>query len=145
MMGQGPTTTVAILGGAVVGRALMLLLRGLGYNAEFTEVYPTGPVEEPLDGVDVLLLAPGLSNDPREAFLSVMRSTLKTERIPVLALSTDPAKALAKARGDGSVVVAWPTRIEHLTREIEATLASARSSNEQGALSICGCGQRCCC
>ncbi len=87
MTGQGPTK-VAILDEAVVGGALMLLLRGLGYNAKFMEVYPTGPVEESLDGVDVLLLlASSLSNDQREAFLKVLRSTRKMERIPVLALS----------------------------------------------------------
>lgn len=144
MTGQAPTTVAILGGGAVVGRALALLLRGAGYDAEFVEAHPTGPAQETLDGVDVVLLfrAPGTSAGPWESFLGLARSAPETARTSVLTLTTSPAEALANVRASaGSVVVAWPCRIEALAREIEAALASARSGNEQGELSLCGCGR----
>lgn len=90
-----------------------------------------------LDGVDLLLIAPSLSDGSHEAFLKSTRSTSAPATIPVLILSTTP---LVEAQSDGSAAVPWPTKIENLTREIEAALSSsARSGNEQGAHSICGC------
>lgn len=71
---------IAILGGdAVVGNALCLLLRGDSYHTRIIEEKPTRVVEELLDGVDVLL-APGLSNGPREAILSAMRAPPRRRR-----------------------------------------------------------------
>ena len=56
-----PTTTIAILGSdTVVESAPALLRRGKGYDdTRHFEEDPTGFVEELLDGVDLLLLAPG--------------------------------------------------------------------------------------
>jgi hypothetical protein len=144
MPAPGRSTTIAIIGGtAVVGNALSLLLRGHGYEADaILEEGDGGVAEKLLDGVDVLLLAPGPSDALHEAFLESKRSAPETARIPVLTLSTHPAEETAKVRGDGSVVVPWPNRIENLTREIEAALLLARSANGQGALSVCGCGRR---
>jgi hypothetical protein len=56
-----PTTTIAILGAdTVVGRALCALLEGSGYRTVPIDTYPTGIVDELLDGADLLLLPPGL-------------------------------------------------------------------------------------
>jgi hypothetical protein len=43
------------------------LLREEGYDARLFEAYPTGLMEELLDGVEVLLLAPGLTIGPEIA------------------------------------------------------------------------------
>jgi hypothetical protein len=45
------TTTIAILGAdTVVGRALYVLLEGYGYQTTLLDAYPTGVVDELLDG-----------------------------------------------------------------------------------------------
>ena len=112
-------TTIAILGGnSVAGRALEALLQGVGYDTRLIEDPPEGPPEELLDGVRLLLLAPTLSTEPREAFLAEMGGTLAAANIPVLTLSTTIKEAL----GDGPVIIPWPCRLEDLTRKIEAAL-----------------------
>jgi hypothetical protein len=75
--------------------------------------------------VDLLLLAPGISNGPREGILSVVRDNPTTAQMPVLTLSS----AIGEALGDegGQVVVAWPSSIVELVRQIEAVLAPATS------------------
>jgi hypothetical protein len=114
------SSTIAILGAnTVVGHVLELLLRGIGYEVRIAEDHTTGNVDELLDGVDLLLLAPGLDPDRREAFLGSMGTMAKPTRIPVLELSS----ALRKTLPDRETVsVAWPIRIEELAREIEAAL-----------------------
>jgi hypothetical protein len=65
---QSPTT-IAILGGnPVVGGVLSPLLGGFGYSIRVLETYPSGVVDDLLDGVDALLRAPGLDDGMREAF-----------------------------------------------------------------------------
>lgn len=89
------TTVVAILGpDTLVEDILARLLREKGCDARLLEAYPTGVVDELLDGVDLLLLAPGLKDGVREAFLEAMRSTPKTAAIPVLSLSSTLKQAL---------------------------------------------------
>ncbi len=86
MTRQEPTT-IAILGGdAVVGNALSLLLRGLGYEADVLLDEGHGEAaRELLDGVDVLLLAPAPKDGSHEeALSSLMRSAPETARIPGL-------------------------------------------------------------
>jgi hypothetical protein len=71
---QHQPTTVAILGAhTLVEDILARLLEEEGYDARILEAYPTGVVDELLDGVD--------------AFLSTMRNIPKTAHIPVLSLS----------------------------------------------------------
>ena len=66
-------TTIAILGAdTVVGSALCALLEGSGYQTTPLDSYPTGVVDELLGGADLLLLAPRLDEDAREAFLGAM-------------------------------------------------------------------------
>ena len=55
-------TTVAILStDTVVERALSALLEGSGYKTRPLDTYPTGVVDEMLEGADLLLLAPRLN------------------------------------------------------------------------------------
>ena len=87
-------TTIAILGAdTVVGRALCLLLEGSGYDIRLLDAYPTGIVDELLEGADLLLLAPRLDEGVREAFLGAMgKSTPQKENLPVISLSTRRAR-----------------------------------------------------
>ena len=112
-------TTVAIQGGdPLVGQALEILLRGVGYEVRLLGEPEAFRVEDLLEGVDVLLLGPGLSNGRREDFLGAMASTLETATIPVLSFTPGPKGTLAEE----DRLVPWPCRIEDLSREIEAAL-----------------------
>jgi hypothetical protein len=112
-------TTVAILGGnSVAGRALEALLQGVGYDTRLFEDPLERSLEQLLEGVRLLLLAPTLSVESRETLLAQMGSTLDAANIPVLTLST----TLKEAPGDGPVFIPWPCRLEDLTEKIEAAL-----------------------
>ena len=120
-------TTVAIQGGdPLVGQALEILLRGVGYEVRVLGESEAFQVEDLLEGVDVLLLGPGLANGRREDFLEAMASTLETATIPVLALSPGPKGALSEE----DRLVPWPSRIEDLSRAIEAAV---RANGHLGA------------
>jgi DNA-binding response OmpR family regulator len=117
-------TTIAILGtNTVVNSALSLLLGGAGYDIRRIERDMPGLANGLLEGVDLLLLAPGLSNGPREGVLSVVRDNPTTAQMPVLTLSSAIGEALGNE--GGQVVVAWPIPIEELVRRIETVLAPA--------------------
>ena len=119
--------TVAILGiNSVVNSALSLLLNGAGYDVRRIERDMPGLANGLLEGVDLLLLAPGISHGPREGILSAVRDNPTTAHTPVLTLSSVIGEAFS---GDesGQEVVAWPSPIEELARRIEAVLAPAPS------------------
>ena len=103
-----PTTTVAIVGANTVVESTL-----------------AGVVEEQLDGVDLVLLSPGLTSGAWEALLGALRSTPQRStanpRIRVIALCTP----MREAPLDGEVVrsVPWPIPFERLVGEIEAMLA----------------------
>jgi DNA-binding response OmpR family regulator len=121
---QQPTTVVAVLGtNSVVNSALALLLKSAGYDIRRIERDMPGLANGLLEGVDLLLLAPGLSNGPREGVLSVVRDNPTTAQMPVLTLSSAIGEALGNE--GGQVVVAWPIPIEELVRRIETVLAPA--------------------
>ena len=74
-------TTIAILGAdTVVGRALGALLENSGYDTTPLDAYPTGVVDELLDGADLLLLVPRLDEGVREAFLGAMGKSTPQKR-----------------------------------------------------------------
>jgi len=103
----------------VAGRALDALLQGVGYDTRLIEDPPENSPEEYLDGVRLLLLAPTLSAESRQTLLSEIDGTLKASDIPVLTLSTGLKEALC----DGRASIAWPCRLEDLTKKIEATVS----------------------
>jgi hypothetical protein len=108
----------------VVNSALSLLLSGAGYDTRRIERDLPGLANGLLEGVDLLLLAPGISHGPREDVLTTVRDNPTTAHTPVLTLSS----ALGEALGDESgEVVAWPSPIEELARRIEAVLGPAPS------------------
>ena len=117
-----PTTTVAILGAdTVVGRALCALLEGFGYQTTPLDAYPTGIVDELLEGADLLLLAPRLEGGVREAFLGAMgKSAPQRASMPVIALTTALEEDLPEK--EGVLRVPWPCETKVLVQRIEATL-----------------------
>jgi hypothetical protein len=115
--------TIAILGAdTVVGRALCALLEGSGYQTTPLDAYPTGIVDELLEGADLLLLAPRLDEGVREAFVGAMgKSTPQKADMPVIALHTalEEEDLLEK---EGVIRVPWPCKTRVLVERIEAAL-----------------------
>jgi hypothetical protein len=119
------STTIAIVGAVtMVGNALFILLEGAGYEVKRLEAsYPTGLVDELLDGVDALLLAPDLSDDAREAFLGAIRRIApKRQTVAVLTLLyayDGTAVGELVVLDDQTACVPWTSNIEELARRIE--------------------------
>jgi hypothetical protein len=115
-------TNLAVLGGdPSIGRALELLLGGVGYDVCFLPHTVGEDLGELLDGVHLVLLAPALGPDAREALLSGVRRTPNLATLPVAALMSDLDEA---PRGDGlAAYIPWPCRTAELSREIEDVLS----------------------
>ena len=83
--------------------------------------YPTGVVDELLEGADLLLLAPRLDKGVRESFLGAMgKSAPQTADMPVIALSTTLEEGLPEK--EGVLRVPWPCETKVLVERIEAAL-----------------------
>jgi hypothetical protein len=126
-------TTIAILGAdTVVGSALRALLEGSGYRTTPLDSYPTGIVDELLEGADLLLLTPRLDEDVRESFLGAMgKSAPQMADMPVIALSSTLEEGLPEK--EGVLRVPWPCETKALVQRIEATLAG---ESPAGALAV---------
>jgi hypothetical protein len=92
-------------------------------------------MDERLDGVNVLLVVPGLKNGAREAFLEAVRSTQESAAIPVLPLSSALKLALLDELAAGA---SWRSLFEELVGQIGAALQRAAAS--AGALVVEGSG-----
>jgi hypothetical protein len=120
------TTTIAILGTeALCEDILARLLEREGYHVRHLEAYPTDPMDERLDGMDVLLVVPGLKDGAREAFLEAVRSTQESAAIPVLTLPATLKLALLDELSAGA---SWRTLFEELVGQIGAALQRAAAS-----------------
>jgi hypothetical protein len=124
-----PTTTIAILGcDTVVGRSLSVLLEGSGYQTTLLEAYPTGVVDELLDGADLLLLTPRVDQGVREAFLGAMgKRTPQKAEMPVIALHTALEEELPEK--EGVISVPWPCETRVLVDHIEVALLEAQAAS----------------
>jgi hypothetical protein len=101
-----PKTTVAIFAeDRLTSQALALLLEGVGYDARILDA-PSAS----LDGVEVVLLMPSLSDDD---------SAKAT--VPILSLSQIQEGRLGNQTGS----VPWPCSMQTLTEAIEAVLVPA--------------------
>src|SRR5215213_9313567 len=118
-----PATTIAILGAdTVVGSALCALLEDFGYRTTPIGSYPSGVVDELLDGADLLLLAPRLDGGAVEAFLGAMgKSAPQRADVPVIALSTAVEEGLPEK--EGVLRVPWPCETKALVQRIEVALS----------------------
>jgi hypothetical protein len=115
-------TTIAILGcDTVVGRSLSVLLEGSGYKTTLLDAYPTGIVDELLEGAHLLLLTPRVDQGVREAFLGAMgKSTPQKAEMPVIALHTALEEEIPEK--EGVISVPWPCETKVLVDHIEAAL-----------------------
>jgi hypothetical protein len=122
-------TTIAILGcDTVVGRSISVLLEGSGYNTRLLDSYPTGVVDELLEGAHLLLLTPRVDQGVREAFLGAMgKSTPQKADLPVIALSTSVEEAPPEE--EGVIRVPWPSETKDLVDHIEAALLDAQAAS----------------
>jgi hypothetical protein len=120
---------IAILGcDTVVGRSLSVLLESHGYNTVLLDSYPTGVVDELLDGAHLLLLTPRVDQGVREALLGAMgKSTPQKADMPVIALRT----ALEKDPPEKEEVISvpWPCETKVLVDHIEAALLDAPATS----------------
>jgi hypothetical protein len=114
--------TIAILGtDTVVGRSLCVLLEGSGYETTLLDSYPTGVVDELLEGADLLLLTPRVDEGVREAFLGAMgKSTPQKAEMPVIVLYTALEEDLPEK--EAVISVPWPCETKLLVDRIEAAL-----------------------
>ena len=124
-----PITTIAILGSdTVVGRSLSVLLEGSGYQTTLLDSYPTGVVDELLDGAHLLLLTPRVDEGVRQAFVGAMgKSTPQKADMPVIALSTAVEEDLPEK--EGVISVPWPCETKVLVDRIEAALLDLPASS----------------
>jgi hypothetical protein len=98
-----------------------LLLEGSGYETTLLDSYPTGIVEELLDGAHLLILTPRVDESVREAFVGAMgKSTPQKGRMPVIALHTAPEESLPER--EGVIRVPWPCETKVLVDHIEDAL-----------------------
>ena len=112
----------------MVGRALRVLLEGDGYQTTLLDSYPTGIVDELLEGAHLLLLTPGVDGGVREAFLGAMgKSTPQKADIPVITLSTATEERMPEEEGVKSVP--WPCETKVLVDHIEAALLDAPAAS----------------
>jgi hypothetical protein len=124
-----PTTTIAILGcDTVVGRSISVLLESSGYKTTLLDSYPTGVVDELLEGAHLLILTPRVDKGVREAFLGAMGKRVPQKAdMPVIALSTDTEEDLPEK--EGVISVPWPCETKDLVEHIEAALLDAPAAS----------------
>ena len=118
----GHAATVAVLGGnPIVGRALELLLRGVGYDVRLLGSPGEGELGALLEGTNLLLLAPMLDAATSRKIMDEIRNVSALAALPVLALVTAPSED--PIEGGRASQVPWPCRTVELAREIEAALS----------------------
>lgn len=133
-MNHQRSTTIAILGSDTLAEGILArLLEREGYATRILEADLTVVVGELLDGVDVLLLAPGLDAGLRRALVEAMRSNPKTAHIQTLSISAALKQALLD---ELSANASWRSLFEVLVGQLGAALeraaASARASVVDG-------------
>jgi hypothetical protein len=101
-----------------------VLLEGHGYKTTLLDSYPTGIIDELLEGAQLLILTPRADEGVREAFLGAMGKRIPQRAdIPVIALSTAPEGELPEKERVQSVP--WPCETKVLVDHIEAALLDA--------------------
>jgi hypothetical protein len=124
---------LTVWGDSIVGQALVLLLRGADYEANFLHAsLPDKPIS--LEGSQLLVLTPTphLSTEKRDALLaSFFGSTPSAAEIPVLELTISPSKEAREGQAPNEsswYEVPWPCRINELEQWIETALSASPPS-----------------
>ncbi len=129
-------TTIAILGPDTMVEAILArLLHKEGYATRLLDPNTTGVADELIDGVDALLLTPGLDAEMSGAFLETMRSTPKTAAIPALSLSSALKLAMLDELGASA---SWRSFFDELVGQIGAALQRAAASARALVAHDCG-------
>ena len=120
-MSEKEKPTIAILGtDTAVGQAISLLLREEGYEIRKVDASQSGPPDDLMEGVDLLLIPPDLIHRRCEESLAALRERHERIGVPVLSLTAVKEGLL---HDEGEVrVVPWPITIEELARDIEGAL-----------------------
>ena len=104
-----------------------MLLEGSGYETTLLDAYPTGIVDDLLEGAHLLILTPRVDEGVREAFLGAIgKKTPQKADMPVIALSTTTEENLPK---EGVISVPWPCETKVLVDHIEAALSVRATSS----------------
>ncbi len=117
---------LAIWGEPIAGQALVLLLRGSGYEAKFVPALPSSELPL-LNNIHLLVLTPTpqLSAEERETLLASLlrRNTLGSTKLRVLELVV-PSEETQEGRMRNAAwhEVPWPCSLEKLEQHIEATV-----------------------
>jgi hypothetical protein len=121
---------LTIWGDSIIGKAMVLLLSGVSYEARFLPASPPGePIS--LEGSRLLMLTPTpqLSTEQRDTFLKSLLSNMpRTAKIPVLELTPiSPSEAIREGRvpNESWHKVPWPCRVNDLEQCIEAALSAS--------------------
>jgi DNA-binding response OmpR family regulator len=116
---QAPHTIVILGADAVVENALALLLEGAGYATRIFQDPSAAGADGLLGGADLVLLAPSLFGEDKDAFLETLEEADPLAGgARILVLSTDPEREPGGRAG----LVPWPTPFERLLGEIEVAL-----------------------
>jgi hypothetical protein len=113
-----PTKVAVVGGGPIVGTALESLLVAAGYHARFLPESMMDELDVLLAHSELLVVAPALSAERRQALLEVVLSPPGSAKIPVLELL--PANGEERRFLGGMVL--WPCSVEELKRAIDALL-----------------------
>ena len=128
--------TLAVFGDPIVGRALVLLLRGYRYEARFLPASSSSSSIEMsglLEDILLVLVTPtrSLSAGQRENLLASLKKKAGTMHIPILELVEPSSSGGTRdgeegwAGGELKRAVPWPCGTEELVRRIEAALSTA--------------------
>lgn len=125
LLGEPASSRILIFDGEpVVGRALELLLRTTGYDAKHVP-YTNSLSLGTLEGVRILILAPGWSTESRRvAEAAVSKTGGKGWRI--LEMGTPPDDATTKP----ARYVPWPLGTDQLRRRIDTLLTGSVAKDE---------------
>ena len=127
--GASGSVTLSVWGDPIVGQALVLLLRGSGYEAKFVPALPSSELPL-LKDIHLLVLTPTpqLSAEERETLLASLlrRNTSGTTKLQVLELVV-PSEETQEGRMRNATWhgVPWPCKLETLEQHIEATVFAA--------------------
>jgi len=113
----------------LVSRSLEISLQGAGYDARYLNGSFTGEPAELPEDTRLIIFAPRMSAERREAFLSKIRGSAETAGLPILELSTVLDEA--RAEQEGVELVAWPCSAEELVRRIEAALYEGEDADPE--------------
>jgi hypothetical protein len=124
--GGSGLVTLSVWGDPIVGQALVLLLRGSGYEAKFMPALPSSELPL-LKDIHLLVLTPTpqLRAEERETLLASLlrRNTPGTTKLQVLELVVPSEETqeghMRNATWHG---VPWPCRLETLEQHIEAVV-----------------------